>query len=97
MTSILESKYVAPKRPYSQNELKMKREGYWVSVHPLFISGNKGLYPVFKTGGPTGRFPKNHQEFILKSFPTKIHLKVWKCRKHCKIRIRKHFLKEYIN
>ena len=48
------------------SELKMKREGYWVSVHPLFISGNKGLYPVFKTGGPTGRFPKNHQEFILK-------------------------------
>ena len=48
------------------SELKMKREGYWVSIHPLFISGNKGLYPVFKTGGPTGRFPKNNQEFILK-------------------------------
>ena len=33
---------------------------------PLFISGNKGLYPIFKTGGPTGAFPKNHQEFELK-------------------------------
>ena len=44
----------------------MVREGYWVSVYPLFISGNTGLYPVFKTGGPTGRFPKNHQEFIQK-------------------------------
>ena len=44
----------------------MEREGYWVSVHPLFLYGNKGLYPVFKTGGPTGNFPKNHQEFILK-------------------------------
>ena len=47
-------------------ELRMKREGYWVSEHPLFLCGNKGLYPVFKTGGPTGRFPVNHQEFILK-------------------------------
>lgn len=52
------------KKYYS--ELKMEREGYWVSVHPLFIGGDKGLYPVFKTGGPTGRFPKNHQEYILK-------------------------------
>ena len=48
------------------SELKKVREGYWVSVYPLFISGNTGLYPVFKTGGPTGRFPKNHQEFIQK-------------------------------
>ena len=38
----------------------------WISDEPLFISGNKGLYPVFKTGGPTGTFTKNHQEFILK-------------------------------
>ena len=37
-----------------------------MSNKPLFISGNKGLYPIFKTGGPTGAFPKNHQEFELK-------------------------------
>ena len=42
------------------------REGYWVDECPLFICGNKGLFPVYKTGGPTGRFPKNHQELILK-------------------------------
>ena len=48
------------------SELRMEREGRWVNEHPLFLCGNKGLYPVFKTGGPTGRFPKNHQEFILK-------------------------------
>jgi hypothetical protein len=49
------------------SELKMEREGYWVNLHPLFIKGNEGLYPVFKTGGPTGVFPKNHQELILKN------------------------------
>ena len=48
------------------SELRMEREGRWVNEHPLFLCGKKGLYPVFKTGGPTGRFPKNHQEFILK-------------------------------
>jgi len=48
-------------------ELKMEEEGRWVCENPLFTCGDKGLYPVFKTGGPTGRFPKNHQEFILKN------------------------------
>ena len=46
--------------------LKKIREDYWVDESPLFLCGDKGLYPVFKTGGPTGRFPKNHQELILK-------------------------------
>lgn len=49
------------------SELREKRNGYWVSEHPLFLCGGKGLFPVFKTGGPTGRFPKNHQEFILRN------------------------------
>tara|TARA_R110000824_G_scaffold32377_2_gene104569 strand:- start:1235 stop:1492 length:258 start_codon:yes stop_codon:yes gene_type:complete len=48
-------------------ELRMEEEGRWVCDNPLFTCGDKGLYPVFKTGGPTGRFPKNHQEFILKN------------------------------
>jgi len=47
--------------------LREEREGRWVCDNPLFTCGDKGLYPVFKTGGPTGRFPKNHQEFILKN------------------------------
>ena len=42
------------------------KEDYWVSDIPLFIDGNQGLFPVFKAGGPTGQFPKNHQELILK-------------------------------
>ena len=54
------------------SSLKEEREGYWVSEQPLFIGGNKGLFPVFKNGGPTGRFPKNHQEFILKDVPKKV-------------------------
>jgi len=46
--------------------LKEESKGRWMSNEPLFTCGSKGLYPVFKTGGPTGVFPKNHQEFILK-------------------------------
>jgi hypothetical protein len=51
--------------------LRMEKEGRWISENPLFIEGNMGLYPVFKTGGPTGRFPKNHQELILKKIGDK--------------------------
>ena len=49
---------------------EMKR-GYWVDSCPLFISKEKGLFPVYKTGGPTGRYPKNNQEFILKKLEEK--------------------------
>ena len=47
--------------------LREVKKGYWVNEEPLFTNRNQGLYPVFKTGGPHGKFPKNHQEFILKS------------------------------
>tara|TARA_R100000781_G_scaffold114634_1_gene85965 strand:+ start:1006 stop:1221 length:216 start_codon:yes stop_codon:yes gene_type:complete len=50
------------------------KEGYWVDSCPLFVCGDKGLFPVFKTGGPTGRFPKNHQELILKNIGGKDEL-----------------------
>jgi hypothetical protein len=52
--------------------LREKRKGYWVCDNPLFICGNKGLFPVFKTGGPTGTFPKNHQELILKDISNEL-------------------------
>jgi hypothetical protein len=48
------------------------KKGYWVCDNPLFICGNKGLFPVFKTGGPTGTFPKNHQELILKDISNEL-------------------------
>jgi|TARA_R110000787_G_scaffold210944_1_gene320708 hypothetical protein len=54
-------------REYTGAVLKEGRPGRWVSNKPLFTCGDKGLFPVFKTGGPTGRFPVNHQEFILKN------------------------------
>ncbi len=66
------------KKYYS--ELKEKKKGYWVNLHPLFLCGNKGLFPVFKTGGPQGKYPKNHQEFILKDIvesESKKVLKEW--------------------
>ena len=47
--------------------LREVKEGYWVNDEPLFINKTQGLYPVFKNGGPQGRFPKNHQEFILRN------------------------------
>lgn len=53
------------------SELTERKDGYWVDDNPLFICGDKGLYPVYKTGGPQGRFPKNHQELIMKMAPKK--------------------------
>ena len=46
--------------------LREVKKGYWLNDEPLFINKTQGLFPVFKTGGPQGRFPKNHQEYILK-------------------------------
>ena len=46
--------------------LSEEKPGYWVDSCPLFVSKEEGLFPVYKTGGPTGRYPKNNQEFILK-------------------------------
>ena len=46
--------------------LREVKKGYWINDEPLFRNETQGLFPVFKTGGPQGRFPKNHQEFILK-------------------------------
>ena len=51
--------------------LKKVRDNYWVAENPLFKSKNQGLFPVFKTGGPQGKFPKNHQEFILRNIEEK--------------------------
>ena len=51
--------------------LREVHNGYWVDDNPLFCCEDKGLFPVFKTGGPQGRFPKNHQELILKNIGDK--------------------------
>ena len=46
--------------------LKEVKKNAWLSKEPLFICGNKGLFPVFNVNAKYGKFPKNHQEFILK-------------------------------
>jgi hypothetical protein len=53
-------------KPYTGALKQEGKTNRWISDRPLFTYGNKGLFPVFKTGGPTGIFPKNHQELILK-------------------------------
>ena len=34
--------------------------------NPLFICGDKGLFPVYRTGGRQGVLNKNYHELILK-------------------------------
>lgn len=47
-------------------ELKQEKKDFWVAQHPLFISGDKGLFPVFETDNRHGLFSKNHHGFVLK-------------------------------
>jgi|GEM_PF-3773847 hypothetical protein len=47
-------------------ELMKENDKCWVSKYPMFLSGNKGLYPVFYASGRTGVINKNPNEFILK-------------------------------
>ena len=46
--------------------LSEEREGYWVCDNPLFMCGNKGLYPVYRANGRYGILNKNYHELILK-------------------------------
>jgi len=47
-------------------ELKEEKQHIWVAQHPLFISGNKGLFPYFDTDNRHGLFSKNHKGLILR-------------------------------
>ena len=51
--------------------LKEVKKNYWLYKETLIISGNKGLFPVFNVNAKYGRFPQNHQEFILKEIESK--------------------------
>lgn len=46
--------------------LREEKEGHWVCDNPLFMCGNKGLYPVYRTNGRYGILNKNYHELILK-------------------------------
>ena len=41
-------------------------ETRWVCDNPLFISEDKGLFPVYRTNGKQGVLNKNYHELILK-------------------------------
>tara|TARA_R100001082_G_scaffold61493_3_gene34310 strand:- start:324 stop:662 length:339 start_codon:yes stop_codon:yes gene_type:complete len=52
--------------------LREEKEGnydVWVCDNPLFVSDNKGLYPIYRTGGRHGVMNKNYHEFLLKDLP----------------------------
>ena len=46
--------------------LRRVKEGYWLCDNPLFVCGNKGLFPVYKTSGRYGVMNKNYHELVLK-------------------------------
>ncbi len=46
-------------------ELKEEKQDMWVAQSPLFIDGNKGLFPYFDTNNRHGLFSKNHKGLIL--------------------------------
>ena len=41
-------------------------ETRWVCDNPLFISKDKGLFPVYRTNGKQGVLNKNYHELIIK-------------------------------
>lgn len=55
--------------------LRRESELRWVCENPLFICGDKGLFPVYRAGGRQGVLNKNYHELILKD------LKEVKCQK----------------
>lgn len=46
--------------------LKKVNNYRWECTNPLFICGDKGLFPVYKASGKYGILNKNHHELILK-------------------------------
>ena len=55
--------------------LKKESESRFVCSNPLFVCGDKGLFPVYRAGGRQRVLNKNYHELILKD------LKEEKCHK----------------
>tara|TARA_R100001594_G_scaffold149739_1_gene208434 strand:- start:1203 stop:1466 length:264 start_codon:yes stop_codon:yes gene_type:complete len=51
--------------------LKRESETRWVCENPLFLCGDKGLFPVYRANGRQGVLNKNYHELILKSLGDK--------------------------
>tara|TARA_R110002020_G_scaffold82163_3_gene203422 strand:- start:18883 stop:19170 length:288 start_codon:yes stop_codon:yes gene_type:complete len=54
------------------SSLTEKREGYWVCDNPLFMCGNKGLFPVYRENGRYGVLNKHYHELVFKDIPEKV-------------------------
>ena len=48
------------------SSLRELKEGYWLCDNPLFVCGNKGLFPVYRANGRQGVLNKNYHELVLK-------------------------------
>ena len=55
--------------------LREEKEGYWVCENPLFMCGNRGLFPVYRVNGKYGIMNKNYKELILKDIPNDLNQK----------------------
>lgn len=58
------------------SSLTEEKEGHWVCDNPLFVSGSKGLYPVYRTNGRYGILNKNYHELVLKALPANFYNRV---------------------
>ena len=47
--------------------LRKIKDGYWLCDNPLFVCGNRGLFPVYRANGRQGVLNKNYHELILKN------------------------------
>ena len=48
------------------SSLRELKEGYWLCDNPLFVCGNRGLFPVYRANGRQGVLNKNYHELVLK-------------------------------
>lgn len=48
------------------------REDYWVCDNPLFMCGDKGLFPVYRADKRYGILNKNYHELIFKDIPENV-------------------------
>jgi hypothetical protein len=46
--------------------LREEKEGHWVCENPLFICGDKGLYPIYRANGRYGVLNKHYHELTLR-------------------------------
>ena len=55
--------------------LKEEKEGHWVCENPLFICGDKGLYPIYRANGRYGVLNKHYH--LIKPLLQILFLKIY--------------------